>query len=300
MSNDSLDNVLDRLLLDYKGADRAMQHVNSYELPSKADIENVVEQFRAIMFPGVVGHSLARTTHVELRERVRERLQGFQSGLRKQLYRGLHHDKQSRISGNDLDCPHCLEQANVIAEQLMGRLIELRQKLAKDVRAHVESDPAALGAHEIVFCYPGIYAIAVHRLANELLGLGAKIIPRIMTEIAHEKTGVDIHPGASIGESFFIDHGTGTVIGETAVIGNRVKIYQGVTLGALSVGFDSAGKRRHPTLEDDVVIYSGATILGGDTVIGKGAVIGGNCWVTESVPAGTMVTLESPRKNTAL
>ena len=156
------------------------------------------------------------------------------------------------------------------------------------------ADPAASGIDEIVACYPGLYAIAIYRVANRLLALGAEVVPRMLTEYAHSRTGIDIHPGATIGASFFIDHGTGIVIGETSRIGDRVRVYQGVTLGALSVRHRSgaakaAGKQRHPTIEDDVTIYANATILGGDTVIGRGAVVGGNAWITFSVPPGTRV-----------
>jgi serine O-acetyltransferase len=156
------------------------------------------------------------------------------------------------------------------------------------VRAAYEGDPAARGINEVIFSYPGIEAVTVYRIAHVVLDAGIPLLPRIITEWAHSKTGIDIHPGAHIGESFFIDHGTGVVIGETCVIGKNVKIYQGVTLGALSVtrsagGERPKGRKRHPTIEDDVVIYSGATILGGDTVIGKGSIIGGNVWLTSSI-----------------
>ena len=160
--------------------------------------------------------------------------------------------------------------------------------------ASFESDPAATGIDEIVACYPGLYAIAIYRVAHRLLRDGAEVVPRMLTEHAHSRTGIDIHPGATIGESFFIDHGTGIVVGETTLIGNRVRIYQGVTLGALSVRDRGRtdkpqGKKRHPTIEDDVIIYANATILGGSTVIGQGAVVGGNAWITYSVPAGIRV-----------
>ncbi len=151
----------------------------------------------------------------------------------------------------------------------------------------MSGDPAARSIEEIILSYPGPEAILVHRIAHFLHVRGVPIIPRIMSEYIHGKTGIDIHPGATIGESFFIDHGTGVVVGETCIIGNNVKLYQGVTLGALSVKKSMSGKKRHPTIEDDVTIYSGATILGGETVIGKGSTVGGNVWLTESVPAGS-------------
>ncbi len=170
---------------------------------------------------------------------------------------------------------------------------------ADGVHAAVEGDPAAKGYHEIVFCYPGLEAVTVYRIAHELTLLDVPLIPRIMTEFVHGKTGIDIHPGARIGRSFFIDHGTGVVVGETCDIGDHVKLYQGVTLGALSFPRDAdgniiRGKKRHPTLEDDVVVYANATILGGDTVIGHHSVIGSNVWLTSSVDPFTTVVMEKP------
>jgi serine O-acetyltransferase len=186
-----------------------------------------------------------------------------------------------------------------LALRLFEEIPSIRKTLATDVRAVYDGDPAANSYDEIIFSYPGIFAIAVYRVAHKLFAYGVPLLPRIMTEHAHSITGIDIHPGARIGERFVIDHGTGVVIGETTVIGRNVRIYQGVTLGALSLPKDAGnqfrGKKRHPTIEDDVVIYSGATILGGNTVIGARSVIGGNVWLTESVPPDTSVILETPR-----
>ena len=175
-------------------------------------------------------------------------------------------------------------------------LSEIQRKLIKDVQAAFDGDPAAKTKHEIIFCYPGLFAIFVYRLAHELYKRKVPFIPRIMSEYAHSHTGIDINPGAQIGEYFFIDHGTGVVIGETTIIGNNVKIYQGVTLGALSTrsGQLLRDVKRHPTIEDDVTIYSSASILGGKTVIGKGSVIGGNAFITESVAPGTRVSVKNP------
>src|SRR4029077_1341279 len=183
--------------------------------------------------------------------------------------------------------------------ELLRRLPDIRYILEDDVESAYLGDPAAKGHYEIIFCYPGLEAVTVYRLAHELLLLGVPLIPRMMTEVAHSKTGIDIHPGARIGPGFFIDHGTGVVIGETCDIGRNVKLYQGVTLGALSFPRDAAGNiirgmKRHPTLEDDVVIYANATILGGDTVIGHHAVIGSNVWITQSVAPHTSVAMEKP------
>jgi serine O-acetyltransferase len=285
------DDVVERLMTSYRTASGAMQHVNAYELPSMENVGEIVEQARSLLFPGFVGRSLARVTESELRDYVSERVDDLERLLRRQLYRGLHHTKsEDRREG---DCPTCAAKADAITTAFVARLVEVRDALALDVDAHLAGDPAASGSDEIIFCYPGMYAISVYRIANALHLLGARLIPRMMSELAHQRVGIDIHPGATIGRSFFIDHGTGVVIGETSVIGDRVRIYQGVTLGALTVhGRHERGVKRHPTIEDDVVIYAGATILGGDTVIGKGAVIGGNCWVTASVAPGEVVVVE--------
>lgn len=187
-----------------------------------------------------------------------------------------------------------------IASALLESLPGIKRQLSSDIRAAYNDDPAAQSPEEVTLSYPCIYAIATYRIAHELYRRGVPIIPRILSEHAHSRTGIDIHPGAKIGENFFIDHGTGVVIGETAEIGDNVRIYQGVTLGAKSLSHAEVttlrGKKRHPTIEDDVVVYSGATILGARTVIGRGAVIGGNVWITSSVPAYTTVMEASPRR----
>jgi len=198
----------------------------------------------------------------------------------------------------DLDCRYgdeeCYARAASATRQFLERLPEVRRMLATDVQAAYEGDPAATSPDEAIFCYPGVSAIINHRLAHELYKLGVPLIPRIISECAHSSTGIDIHPGAAIGEKFFIDHGTGVVIGETSVIGKRVRLYQGVTLGAKSFPLDENGNPikgidRHPVVEDDVIIYSEATILGRVT-IGRGSVIGGNVWLTRSVPPGSRIT----------
>ncbi len=188
--------------------------------------------------------------------------------------------------------------AETVAAEFIARLPRVRQLLAEDLEAAFEGDPAAKSFAEILVAYPSIHAIAVYRLAHELVELGAPQLPRIMAEFAHDRTGIDIHPGARIGRRIFIDHGTGVVIGESAEIGDNARIYQGVTLGAFSPrrGQTIRGTKRHPTLEDDVTIYAGATILGGETVIGRGTVISGNAYVTESVPPGSRVVPEPPRQ----
>jgi serine O-acetyltransferase len=254
-------------------------------LPSRRDIRSLVDELLEVLFPE--SHRLG-TDGGSLREHVAATIASLEPRLERAIHLGLHRlHKTAQADG-------CKRRAAAITGKLLAALPDIRARLAKDVLAAFDCDPAASGIDEIVACYPGLYAIAIYRAANRLLAFGAEVVPRMLTEYAHSRTGIDIHPGATIGASFFIDHGTGIVIGETSRIGDRVRVYQGVTLGALSVRHRSglakaAGKQRHPTIEDDVTIYANATILGGNTVIGKGAVVGGNAWITFSVPPGTRV-----------
>jgi serine O-acetyltransferase len=222
------------------------------------------------------------------------RLAELRAAVQRQVYRGLHLKRRQCADHTEGDCAECADAADGIADRFVARLPALRSQISLDLQAAFTGDPAATGVDEILLCYPASYAITVYRLAHALLRDGAIVVPRMMTEIAHRRTGIDIHPGADIGASFFIDHGTGVVIGETTQIGNGVRIYQGVTLGALTVPQGEArpepGTRRHPTIQDEVVIYANATILGGDTIVGKGAVIGGNAFVTSSVAPGGRVS----------
>ena len=199
-------------------------------------------------------------------------------------------EKYVNLDENELNC-----NAERITFEFLDQLPKIRSYIETDVQAAYDGDPAAYNKDEIIYSYPGLYAILVNRLAHELFLLGVPLIPRVMTEHAHSKTGIDIHPGATIGKYFFIDHGTGIVIGETTEIGDNVKIYQGVTLGALSTrgGQSLRNKKRHPTIEDNVTIYSGASILGGNTVVGKNAVIGGNAFITSSIPEGAKVSIKN-------
>ncbi len=296
----SFDDLVTRLLASYDTGPRAMHHLGAYELPLMSEVVRCLEEIRALLFPGFVGGALVGAGAAEVRAVVHDRVNDLSFRLRHQIYRGLHHRCQLIRGSRDLDCAHCAEAADGITRRFLDALPELRAALATDVEAAYEGDPAATGTDEVIFCYPGLYAISAYRVANRLLREGASIIPRMLTEYAHEKTGIDIHPGATIARSFFIDHGTGIVIGETTEIGERVRIYQGVTLGALSIpkgkaraAYEgAAGRKRHPTIEDDVIIYAGATILGGGTVIGRGAIIGGNCWVTRSVGPGARITVD--------
>jgi len=289
-----VDVVADQLLDMYLDPQaKEMQHIGSYELPSEHQVEAIIEQCRALLFPGYAGPDVDRGSPNGLRDVIRARIIELRLALHHQVYRASHHKRQQLLGRSDLECVECSTKADAITDRFLAHLPELRTQVTLDLRAAYEGDPAASGVDEILFCYPGTYAVTVYRMAHALLREGALVIPRMMTEIAHRRTGIDIHPGAEIGASFFIAHGTAVVIGETSVIGDRVRIYQGVTLGALTVprGTErpSHTTRRHPTIEDDVVIYANATILGGDTVIGKGSVIGGNAFVTTSVPPGSKV-----------
>jgi serine O-acetyltransferase len=254
------------------------------EFPSRAALADLVEDLRALLFPGYFGPSELKGE--TLRYHLGARMDRVLHGLRDQIQRGL--------MAADPTCEGCEIRALALASAFLTRLPKVRHLLATDVQAGFEGDPAATSPEEVLFCYPGLLAVTSQRLAHELLDLGVPLLPRMITEHAHSITGIDIHPGARIGERFFIDHGTGVVIGETCVIGRNVRIYQGVTLGAKSFPLDAEGNPikgvpRHPVVEDDVIIYSNATILGRIT-LGRGSAIGGNVWLTRSVPPGSVVT----------
>jgi serine O-acetyltransferase len=270
-------------------------HIDYEPIPSRQVVVEIIDRVRELLFPGYF--SREKLDPVTLRYGVGQVAAATFDLLAEQICRSIRHD----CFRYDQPCTDCESRAHELALGLLEDIPAVRRILATDVRATYDGDPAARSYDEIIFSYPGIYAIAVYRVAHRLLEMGVPLLPRIMTEHAHSITGIDIHPGAEIGESFVIDHGTGVVIGETTRIGKSVRIYQGVTLGALSLprnaGDQYRGKKRHPTIEDDVIIYSGATILGGDTVIGARSVIGGNVWLTDSVPPDTMVIMEPPRLN---
>ena len=254
--------------LDHAFAETLIRHrrPQAAALPSKRDVEAFVDEVLALLFP----------QHAADVEATEEQIRARLTLLRADLGRLLH-----AVVARE----RCVELAGRFTE----RLPAIYEDLRADATAIVAGDPAAESLDEVVIAYPGFLAITVHRLAHALQRLGVPILPRLLSEVAHGRTGVDIHPGARIGHSFCIDHGTGIVIGETAVIGNDVKVYQGVTLGALSVSKSAAGHKRHPTIEDRVVLYANATVLGGDTTIGHDSVIGGNVWLTTSVPPGSFV-----------
>lgn len=254
--------------------------------PNREAVIKLIYQLRDILFPGYFNRS---DDSMDITCLV-ENLGGLFWSTARLIHDTIAHDCP-------FPCEHGCGRSRESAYQagrFILRLPEIRRALNLDIRAAFDGDPAAKDLSEVVLAYPGLFAVMVYRVAHELQNLGISLIPRIMTEYAHSVTGIDIHPAARISDSFFIDHGTGVVIGETCVIGNNVKIYQGVTLGALSIPRDEEGKvirsgKRHPTIEDDVIIYAGATILGGNTVIGRGSVIGGNVWLIESVPPGSKV-----------
>lgn len=268
-------------------------HVDYEPIPSRESVIDIINRFREILFPGYF--SREKLDPVNLKYNMGQAATALFDLLAEQICNSIRHD--CFRYGNA--CRDCGEESLRIALAMLESVPDLRKLLSMDVTATFDGDPAAQSYDEIIFSYPGLFALSVHRIAHRLLELNVPILPRIMSEYAHSKTGIDIHPGATIGNHFVIDHGTGVVIGETTVIGNNVRIYQGVTLGALSLPPDAGeqyrGKKRHPTIEDDVIIYSGATILGGDTIIGARSVIGGNVWLTESIPPDTKVVMESPK-----
>ncbi|HEY1407041.1 MAG TPA: serine O-acetyltransferase EpsC [Spirochaetota bacterium] len=274
----------------------AVMHKCSHSpMPSNAVLREIVEDVRSVIFPGYFGH--ADMTRQSLEYYTGSLVEKIYHAFSKQIKRGFCFacDESTEHS-----CSDCEALSHEISRKLVGSLPRLRELLDLDAVAAFEGDPAARSVGEVIFCYPSIRAMTCQRLAHELFLLDVPIIPRMITELAHSETGIDIHPGATIGEKFFIDHGTGVVIGETTVIGRNVRLYQGVTLGAKSFPLDENGNPikgipRHPIVEDDVVVYSGATILGRIT-IGKGSMIGGNLWITTDVPPNSKV-LQGRRNN---
>ncbi|MDR1440402.1 MAG: serine acetyltransferase [Clostridiales bacterium] len=261
-------------------------------LPSKDVIIEIIESLRRIIFPGYFEKDDLDEAHLEYE--IAALLIDVQKKLQLQICCALNHHM-----ADGADCVDLHERAHELSHAFLRKIPQIREALLSDVEAAFDGDPAARDSHEIIFAYPGIFAITVYRLAHELHLLSVPLIPRIMTEHAHGLTGIDIHPGAQIGRRFFIDHGTGIVVGETTQIGDNVKIYQGVTLGALSTrgGQSLRGQKRHPTLGDEVTVYSSASILGGESVIGDGTVIGSNTFITRSVPAESRVSVKPPELN---
>jgi len=285
--------VVDSLAKTYL-EDDPLANVGDFPIPSRDEVIKILSDVNEVIYPGYFSRWSVDKVNYKycLGTVMNEIYEGFST----QIAKSLRHE----CTGAHELCDRCMRRGREATITFLRHLEKIRALLNGDVKATMASDPAAARIEEVIFSYPGLRAITVYRIAHELFHLGIPILPRIMTEYAHTVTGIDIHPGAHIGKRFFIDHGTGVVIGETCVIGDDVKIYQGVTLGALSLPRDESGQvlkgtKRHPTVEDNVTIYSGATILGGDTVLGAGSVVGGNVWLTWSIPAGPKVVIESPR-----
>ena len=280
--------ITDQILADY-GKGRYIDKTNAFSRPDRTVVGDILEKLQKIIFPGFFKAQSYRYYTIE--NSTSTLVEDVLYNLTKQIsltlrYSGLH----AECSDEEIH-----EKAERLSLEFLQKIPLIREYIETDLQAEFDGDPAAHSKSMIIISYPGLYAIMVYRIAHELVLLGVPLIPRMMTEIAHSKTGIDINPGASIGKYFFIDHGTGIVIGETTKIGENVKVYQGVTLGALSTrkGQLLSGKKRHPTIEDNVTIYSGASILGGETVIGNGAVIGANAFITSSIPAGAKVSIKN-------
>ncbi len=289
MSNNT-ENTVNTILESYKKHDLICR-IDEDNIVNKDTLIKIVEELRRLLFPGFFDKNKVRSEYI--RYLLGERLEFIQYNLKKQVAKAL---------GNNENCAECerseiLAAADEIVNNFIQKIPTIREYLATDIQAAYDGDPAAYSTDEIIFCYPGVFAITVYRIAHELFIMNVPMIPRIISEYAHSTTGIDIHPGATIGKHFFIDHGTGVVIGETTVIGDNVKIYQGVTLGGLSTrkGQQLKGVKRHPTIGNNVTIYSGTSVLGGETVIGDGATIGGNAFIVNSVSAGMKVSVKNPQ-----
>lgn len=290
--NTTVDDIVDGIYDSYARIG-AINHIDGTNLPSMESIVRIIIDLESLVFPGFksegaldganIKHAIAENVNRVVRDLSREIYKSFCFRLRRQ------HPDRERFCEEDEDIRNAQKHAEQVTLDFLSQLPRLRERIKLDVEAAYTGDPAAQSQEEVILAYPGVEAIMVHRLAHELWLRDIPLIPRMMSEYIHGKTGIDIHPGAEIGDNFFIDHATGVVIGETTIIGKHVKIYQGVTIGALSVEKSYANVKRHPTIEDDVTIYAGATILGGDTVIGTGSIIGGNVWITDSVPAGSKI-----------
>ena len=290
-SREEIPEIVAELMASCRRQD-CFDHVGPEAIPSREVMIDIIHRACRLLYPGYFNRQ--RLDDINLGYHLGQEAVALFEVLSQQTTLCLRHE----CLRYGLPCIHCQERGQEEAIRLLRALPGLRAMLATDVRAAYEGDPAAKSFDEIIFSYPGLWAITVYRLAHQLFKQEVPLMPRIMTEYAHSQTGIDIHPGAQIGESFFIDHGTGVVVGETTEIGRGVRLYQGVTLGALSVPREEVDslryQKRHPTVQDDVIIYAGATILGGKTVIGARSIIGGNVWLTESVPTDTKVFLKKP------
>ena len=292
---DRLPKLVDRVVESYF-ADPRTRHIDQRHLPSRAAAVDVVALLLELTYPGYVGR-MGLTRH-NIRYHVGELIPRLWELLAAQIGECLMTERELETPAR-ADDTGCAERGGALATRFIERIPDVRSLLAEDVQAAFDGDPAATGTAEVILAYPGLLAITIHRYAHELHGLDVPILPRIMSEHAHHLTGIDIHPGATIGRRFFIDHGTGVVIGETTNIGDNCKIYQSVTLGALSIPRDERGRvirgaKRHPTLGNNVTIYSNATVLGGETHIGDGSVVGGSVFLTRSVEPGHVVSIPPP------
>src|SRR3990170_4078148 len=290
---EGLPKLVDEIMENYETY-VGMSHLEGQDLPSKQVVIEVLEELLSVIFPGYVGKT--EITKSNVRYFLGNTLTSVYSRLADEVEKSLKY-----VCRSVKECPSdvCHRRAQVVVKELLEKIPEIRAILSGDIQAAYDGDPAAMSIDEVFLSYPCVVAIGTYRIAHELYVRGVPLIPRIMTEFAHSQTGIDIHPGAKIGKNFFIDHGTGVVIGETAEIGDNVKLYQGVTLGALSFPKDEKGRiikgrKRHPTIGNNVVIYSGATLLGPDAIIGDNVVIGGNVWVVSPVASGTKITIARP------
>lgn len=293
MPHSKLSAIIEQILKSYQ-TDQGINHLEGPNLPSREAIEEIIVDIINVIFPGY--YEKQEISRDDIGLYVWEKIVTIYHSLSREIAKSLRSLPEVRPHGDDAAASAAVSKTT----SFLSRIPHIREKLNRDVQAAYEGDPAAKNFDEIIISYPGLFAITVYRTAHELYHLQVPLIPRIMTEFAHRSTGIDIHPGAHIGDNFFIDHGTGIVIGETTEIGNNVRIYQGVTLGALSFKKDKDGRivkggKRHPTIEDNVVIYAGATILGGATVVGKNSIIGGNVWLLDSVPPDTTITHQAPK-----
>jgi serine O-acetyltransferase len=292
-SETGLPRLVDKIMNNYETFG-GMDHLEGKDLPSKKVVIEVLEDLLTVFFPGYLGKT--EMTKANIRYFLGNTLASVQTNLTAEVEKSLKY-----ICRKIKECPHdvCRTRAQVVVKELLERIPEIRATVSGDVEAAYNGDPAAVSTEEVIISYPCVLAITTYRIAHELYLRGIPLIPRIMSEHVHSLTGIDIHPGARIGKNFFIDHGTGVVIGETAEIGDNVKIYQGVTLGALSFPKDEKGaiirgRKRHPTIGNNVVIYSGATLLGPDATVGDNVIIGGNVWITSRVASGTKITIAQP------
>jgi serine O-acetyltransferase len=299
----ALEEVTDDLLDSYLGDQRA-RHVSRQYLPSREAIVEILESVLDLMYPGYFGRR--DLTEENLEAHIAQKVAALMPRLEREVEHCLCYGRERDAQrGQSAEFGECASRAGELAEVFLRRLPDIRRLLIRDVQAAFDGDPAALNIDEIILAYPGVLAVSVYRIAHALYDLGVPMMARIMTEWAHSKTGCDIHPGATIGAAFFIDHATGVVIGETTHIGDGVKLYQGVTLGALSFPRDSSGqiirgRKRHPTVQSGSTLYANATVLGGETTVGADSVIGGSVFLTRSVPARSRVSLKEPELRVAV